>query len=79
MGRMQVGTTGGRAKFLSDRRALPSGSAMLESAPLPTEHGLAALRRATVVTRECQSDSSSKRPTSSVPSAPRDRTRTEDR
>ncbi len=77
MRRMQVGTTGGSAKLLSDRRAWPSGSAMLDSAPLPTEHGLAALRRATVVTRECQSDSSSKRPTSSVPSAPRARTRTE--
>ncbi len=77
MRRMQVGTTGGSAMLLSDRRAWPSGSAYVDSAPLPTKHGLAALRRATVVTRECQSDSSSKRPTSSVPSALRDRLREE--
>ena len=69
MGRMQVGTTGGNAALLSDRRAMPSGFAVVDSAPLPTKHGLAALWRATVAIRECQSDSSSKRPTSSVPSA----------
>ena len=77
MRRMKVGTTGGSAKLLSGRRVLPSGSAMQDSATLPTKHGHAALRRATVVIRECQSDSSSKRPTSSVPSALWDRLRDE--
>ena len=66
---MQVGTIGGSARLLSDRRAMLSGSAILDSVPLPMKNGHAALGRATVVTRECQSDSSSKRPTSSVLSA----------
>ena len=66
---MQVGTIGEGAKILCGRRTLFSGSANSESANLPTKHGHAALRRATVVTREYQSDSSSKTPTSSVPSA----------